>query len=238
MKKAESTKRQKAESRKQKAKSKIYLRTLCNSLVPFVLKKTFILLFIFSFPAISQDDCKSALKEYIENMGKISAPEKGKVYFLHLLIQNKYRQETHAAQNIEIKSYITKDLMLFNSTLMQVYSDSSDIFTVIPASRHIFRNETKSNTNAERQQEALTMQLQLIEGSAVISCVTKGNIREIKLRPSEEIEKNKNINDIILQYDLSENKIRKVHIIYTKNSKIAEQIVEYKAMDFNSSYRF
>jgi len=200
-----------------------------------------ILFFAFfgCFQVFSQEECKELITKYVESMGKINAPEKGKVYFLHIAIQNKYRQETHAATDIEIKTYLTEGRMLFNSNLMQIYSDTADMFTVIPSIRQIIRKKGISGqADLERQNEALNMQLKLLEGCSVMGCKETEQSKEITLRPSEEIEKQLNVNEIIMYYDSAENRVQKIRIKYSKQSKLDMQIVEYKAINFDSTYKF
>jgi hypothetical protein len=192
-----------------------------------------------SVTLFSQEECRQLLTGYIADMEKISAPEKGKVYYLHVTLQNKFRQATDAVKNIEMKTYITANRLMLQSTLMQMYADTADLFMVLPAARHIVRSRGISAIKArERQLEMLNMQRQLIEGCTVMECVSEGNIRKMRLRPSSDIAAQYALEEMLLCYDTAKRQVRSVHLFYTGKSKIAEQLVEYKAIDFNSSFRF
>jgi len=154
-------------------------------------------------------------------------------------MQNKYRINTHAANEIEIKAYLTDDRMALNSNLMQIYADDYEMFTVIPASRHILRQKGMyGNIDSLRYMSAFNNQMQLLENCSVIKCITEEHIKEIRLLPSDEIKNIHNLNEIILFYDTNKDMVRKVRIIYSTKSKIAEQIVEYKEINYNSPYSF
>ena len=194
--------------------------------------------FLFYSSVYSQNDCKELLAKYVEDMGRISTPEVGKVYFLHMLIQNKYRNETHAVNNIEIKACLTDSHMQMNSSLMQIYADTSDSFTIIPATRQIVRREGINFSGDTLQRQSLQMvQLDLIKNSTISRFKDYENSREITLAPDLETSKRLNISNIVLEYHFLRKQVSKVRILYTKDSSVSEQIIDYKELDFDSSFK-
>jgi len=185
----------------------------------------------------AQLDAKDLLRGYIENMSKVSNPEDGKVYYIHMLVNNVYKQETHAIKKVEFKAYMTADQMVVNSNVMQAFGDTADVFTIIPATRQIIQqNGIVIGGNALQRNRLLNMQQDLVENCQVVEQKMLPNeVVMLKLKPAESIAENKKIESLVLYYCQNKAQITKVCIFYDKHSLVKAQEIDYKALDFDAS---
>ncbi|MCT4647090.1 MAG: hypothetical protein N4A74_19030 [Carboxylicivirga sp.] len=187
----------------------------------------------------SQVNAKKILSDYVAMMAQITMPEKNKTHYLHFRINNSYRKAINAPKTFDIKSYLTKDQMIINSSLSKVYADADDIIVLIPSTRQIVRYDgLKTDSANVKRQELVNAQFNLIKNSELLQCdSTLGNLLQITLRPNKILREQMKIEKIALVFNNVLKKIKSVQIIYNQSSILSNQLIEYKELNFSSKVK-
>lgn len=197
----------------------------------------------FAFPALlSSQDCRKLLIDYITQMASFKKPDNNNVYYLHLGISTRLRDKSSApVPYVDAKLYLTKDASFFESGVISVYSDLTDLICLDHNRKQIIR--TKGGDAASMQnysvEQLVEMQKNLIEGGDIVTCVdtviNSVKTKLIVLVASPEVRTGLKVSMVTYYYLPDKEMMGKVRIDYVFEHVVNNQVIEYKDIDFRYS---
>lgn len=201
------------------------------------------LVLCFASPALlHSQDCRKLLVDYITKMASFKQPENNDVYYLHFGISTRLRDKSSApVPYVDARLYLTKDASFFESGVISIYNDPTDLICLDHNRKQIIR--TKGGDAAGMQnysvEQLLEMQKKLIEGGDIVTCVdtviNSMKTKLIVLVASPEIRAGFKVSMVTYYYLPDREMMGKVRIDYVFEHVVNNQVIEYKDIDFGYS---
>jgi len=198
---------------------------------------TGILLFHFVFLK-GQETAKAIISNYVEQMGKIGMPEKGKTYYLDMSVKNIYNGEKTGPAGFHMDIFLTHSQMRYTSDLISVFQDTVDALVLLPANKQIFWTKATKIANAlERSRKLTDFQIEVVN-SANIEKISEETINGLKFRiisliPSSDIAEKFDIERLVFHYCQNQKRIERVKIFYNKTKQLKSQEFIYTIFDLD-----
>ncbi len=202
---------------------------------------TGLLLVVNQFLLYAQsEDCKKIMIDYINVMNSVKEPEPGKSYHLDMIVKNTMVNNDDFPQQVEIDAILTNSKLVYTSSLMSVYQDTSNAFTVIHPSKTIIWNKGKKSPVADEQQQLiLNVKLELLENSSVTLCekskVSGKELLIIGIQPTLKVMEDLKIDHFTFYFNSQKKLIEKLVIDYNSEYPLQSQEITYKVLDFDSN---
>lgn len=198
------------------------------------------LVLCFASPALLRSqDCRKLLIDYITKMASFKQQGNTDVYYLHFGISTRLRDKSSApVPYVDAKLYLTKDASFFESGVISIYNDPTDLICLDHNRKQIIR--TKGGDAASMQnysvEQLVEMQKKLIEGGNIVTCVdtviNSMKTKLIVLIASPDIRASLKVAMVTYYYFPDKEMMGKVRIDYVFEHMLDNQVIEYKAIDF------
>lgn len=186
----------------------------------------------------AQDACTTKLLQYVHEMGKMKMPEKGQTYYLKMSVKNSFRGNETKDEVINVESILSEDRMYYTSSMISVFKDTVDLFTIIhPTKTIVWYNNLSEEVMLKNQNDILAYQQNIINNSKVIGChdfvERGGNLTKIELSPDSTTRQITNADIISIVFNNDINRIKKLDIYYKTEYPVKNQEIIYEGINYN-----
>ncbi len=204
--------------------------------------KVFILLLIavvYRVDGQQGRECLNEFNSYLERIGNISAPSSNQIYELS------YTQETKSYKGPEVSDYkmdltvrMSNSKMILESGRLSIYADKADMFYIYHDQKMIQWVEgydtllqDRNPFNILNQQKNILLNCK-VEGCSILDKDNR-KLKVIRLKGNQKLREELKVDEIVISYDLGEDRIYKVDVGYIPEHTIHSQTTIYNKIDFN-----
>jgi hypothetical protein len=199
----------------------------------------FLLLTVNSVFGQNKSNCLKELYAYFDRIEGIAKPASNQIYTLS------YRQETESYQGpqlmenrVDVSVRMSDGKMILKSGRFSIFADTKDMFYIYHDQKMIqWVNGYDTLLQSRNPLNFLNQQKSVLENCSVTNCdeVVKDNrkLKEIYLEGNQSLKEETKVDNLIISYDLQENRIYKVIIEYVSKHSIQKQTTTYKELNFN-----
>ncbi len=176
---------------------------------------------------------------YLNQMENMNSPKKGQVYHVKYSMETKFNSNTGVeSRTTDTEILTTVDKIAVYDDNMSVFGDGKDIFVVLPEHGKIYWNNSDQRifNDVNTYKKFLEIQRSLLHTANAINCTHQDNgMTQITVIPDKDFAKRTKLVSQKITYDPKTGSIVKVHNTFNAQSKIKDQKITYKKLDFNSA---
>nr|WP_321355563.1 hypothetical protein [uncultured Draconibacterium sp.] len=183
------------------------------------------------------EEAKKLLESYVSEMGDVRLPKEGNTYYLNMTVKNQFRQNEDGPALINFEAYLTRNQLRYNSDLLSIYQDSSEVWAIVHSAKTIYLSDAEEDWQKNYTTNNLTgVQLELIKTGKILSVHQDKNndaLLNIVLQPQVLFTKNTRIEQVVFLFNKKLHTIKKIQIKYGLNHQIESQEFIYNALELN-----
>lgn len=196
----------------------------------------------FSVHSFSQS-CKNELLKLEEKINNKKKVEKNKIQFFDIDVINKFENKTGTeTKRMNIKMYMSFDIVHYESDFISVYLDNNDFFLVLHEEKTVFKKKSNRKVAEDDLLKTFNNYAEsfklLIEKAESITCRTfhfneTTDLKMFVVKPkSEKFDK---IETVKYYYDINKERLYKIVTDFKNNKPLIQQKTIYKTV--NSDYK-